>query len=156
MNPKLARLEELQTLDGPDSAAVAVLAPVGRDGPASAALLREAGLAVVLCAGLPDLMAALRNGVAAVFVAEEALFGRPIDDLLDWVREQPPWSELPFVMLTSQQLRRDVALWRAGAGRPVPQCLAAGAAGPRHHPGQRTAHRGAGAAAAIRSPLLPR
>ncbi len=96
----------------PDGAAVAVLAPVGRDGPASAALLRDAGMAVVLCADVPALLAAIAAGAGAVFVAEEALFGKPIDGLLDWVENQPPWSELPFVILTSHQERRDVVAWR--------------------------------------------
>jgi signal transduction histidine kinase len=66
-------------------------------------LLRRAALSVCVCANLPELVSGLRAGAEAVFVAEEALHNQSIEDLTAWVEQQPPWSDMPFVMLTSHR-----------------------------------------------------
>ena len=91
---------------------VLVFAPIGRDGPASAELLRRAGLRSLACGSLGDLIAQIKIGASAVFIAEEGLFGKDLADLFSWVAEQPAWSDLPFVILTSQQEQPGVARWR--------------------------------------------
>src|SRR4051812_23045786 len=91
---------------------VLVLAPVGRDGPASADLLAKAGLVPHVCASLADLLDALPRGAAAVFVAEEALFGRELGPLERWLAAEPAWSDLPFVILTSHRQDPRVEAWR--------------------------------------------
>ena len=88
------------------TARVLVLAPIGRDGPAVAALLRRAGLEAKLCGSLADLVAGLEEEAEVAFVAEEALLGGPADALEAWVARQPPWSDMPFVVLTSQDSTR--------------------------------------------------
>ena len=55
---------------------VLVFAPIGRDGPACAEILRRAGRSVGLCKDLAELVAEIEAGVGAVFVAEEGLFGK--------------------------------------------------------------------------------
>lgn len=89
-----------------------VFAPIGRDGPATADILRRIGLAAELCTSLTDLIEKIEGGAAAVFVAEEGLFGKDISALTGWIDQQPPWSDLPFVVLTSQQTHPAVAAWR--------------------------------------------
>jgi len=91
---------------------VLVFAPIGRDGPASAELLRRSGLTAEICAGAPELAACVKAGAGAVFVAEEALFGKDIGALADWIERQPAWSDLPFVVLTSHHDQPRVAAWR--------------------------------------------
>jgi signal transduction histidine kinase/CheY-like chemotaxis protein len=91
---------------------ILVLAPVGRDGPASAELLAKAGLRALVCAAFGALMEALPLGAAALFVAEEALFGRDLQPLQDWLAAQPPWSDLPIIILTSHRQDPRVAAWR--------------------------------------------
>jgi hypothetical protein len=91
---------------------VLVLAPVGRDGPAIADLLRRAGLPGEVCNSLADLTEAVDRGAAAVFLAEEALFGKDLAGLSGWVGRQPPWSDLPFIVLTSHQDQRAIIVWR--------------------------------------------
>ena len=91
---------------------VLVLAPIGRDGAASAELLRRADLAARACTGLPDLVAGLAAGADAVFVAEEALLAKPMEELVAWVEQQPPWSDMPFVVLTSHRKHPAVAAGR--------------------------------------------
>jgi signal transduction histidine kinase/ActR/RegA family two-component response regulator len=61
---------------------------------------------------LPALMDALSVGAGAALVAEEALFGNQNTELIRWVDEQPPWSDMPFIVLTSRQVRPEVMLWR--------------------------------------------
>ena len=91
---------------------ILVHAPIGRDGSTSAELFRRNGLTAEVCATLPELVEALREGAAAVFVAEEGLFGRDVSALTDMIARQPSWSDLPFVILTSRHDRPAVAAWR--------------------------------------------
>jgi signal transduction histidine kinase/CheY-like chemotaxis protein len=91
---------------------VLVLAPVGRDGPATAELLRRLGLGAEICVSFEDLLARIEEGAAAVLVTEEGLFGQDLSRLARWVEGQPAWSDLPFVVLTSPQPQPTVGLWR--------------------------------------------
>lgn len=91
---------------------VLVCAPTGRDGQASADILERAGLATVICTDLDRLVAELEMGAGAAFVAEEALIGHDLAGLLGWIDTQPPWSDLPFVLLTSHREQAAVAAWR--------------------------------------------
>lgn len=91
---------------------VLVHAPIGRDGPATAELLRRVGLSATVCSSLTNLTAGMEAGAAAVFIAEEGLFGKDLTALTAWVANQPPWSDLPFIVLTSRQEQPAVAAWR--------------------------------------------
>ncbi len=91
---------------------VLVLAPIGRDGPASAELLQRAGTPTFVCADFAELCRELVIGATAVFVAEEALFGKDLSQLTEWVASQPAWSDLPFVLLTSRHDQPRVMAWR--------------------------------------------
>jgi signal transduction histidine kinase/CheY-like chemotaxis protein len=66
----------------------------------------------IACEGLADLLARIKTGASAVFIAEEGLFGKDLADLFSWVSEQPAWSDLPFIILTSQQDQPGVTAWR--------------------------------------------
>jgi signal transduction histidine kinase/ActR/RegA family two-component response regulator len=91
---------------------VLVFAPIGRDGPASAELLRSAGLETTICPDLPALIVEIGTGAGAVFLAEEGLFGRDMTPLTQWIDDQPAWSDLPFIVLTSHQEQPAVIAWR--------------------------------------------
>jgi signal transduction histidine kinase/CheY-like chemotaxis protein len=100
-------------VQGSDAGAhrVLVCAPTGRDAAAARDLLQRAGIATCICKDYAALVAGL-DDAAAVFVAEEGLIGQPLDALSDWIRGQPPWSDLPFVMLTSRRDDPKVGAWR--------------------------------------------
>jgi len=83
-------------------AVVLILAPTGRDAEATEGLIRRVGLAAAVCADLDVLVARLGEDVAAVILAEEALYGQPLGPLEGWVGGQPRWSDLQFLVLTSR------------------------------------------------------
>jgi len=97
--------------DSEGAGPVLVFAPTGRDAEAARDLLHRVGIRAQVC---PDHAALVANldGAAAVFVAEEGLIGQRSAPLADWIGRQPPWSDLPFVMLTSRRDHPKVEAWR--------------------------------------------
>ncbi len=75
--------------------------PIGRDAAASAHLVRMAGLKPYICADIDEFIGGLERGAEVVLLTEEALYGRAVDRVADWVAEQPPWSDQPFIILTN-------------------------------------------------------
>ena len=87
--------------DGPRvSLRVLILAPHGRDAALAQTLLRDAGLEAAACADLLDLVKELSVGAGAVLAAEEAFKGPGLNALHEWIGGQPPWSDIPIVVLT--------------------------------------------------------
>lgn len=95
-----------------DNMRVLVLAPTGRDGLASVGVFRKAGLQAEVCTSPFELVLGLKAGAGAVFLAEETLPGQLLDDLATWVGRQPPWSDLPFVVLTNRREQPAITAWR--------------------------------------------
>jgi two-component sensor histidine kinase len=80
---------------------VLILAPLGRDAEVAAAILNEVGLGCTICADLAGVIARLPRAGCAL-VTEEALLAADRTALSAWVQQQPPWSDFPFVLLTSR------------------------------------------------------
>jgi hypothetical protein len=95
------------------SANVLILAPVGRDAGVCATLVEQAGLAARVCSDVSDLIAQLDVHADVVLVTEEALYGKALDPLEAWVTAQPPWSDLPFVVLTNHNESTRFAQFRS-------------------------------------------
>jgi signal transduction histidine kinase/CheY-like chemotaxis protein len=100
-----------ERIDGCDLC-VLVFAPIGRDAPVTVELLRSKGLTARACPSLADLRARFDEGVGAVCVAEEGLFGKDTAPLSAWIEQQPAWSDLPFIVLTSRHDAPVVRRWR--------------------------------------------
>ena len=79
---------------------VLVLAPTGRDGANSRAVLGKAGLASAVCGDVEELCREIEAGAGAVLLTEEALTLDRASCLVEALREQPLWSDLPVVALT--------------------------------------------------------
>jgi signal transduction histidine kinase/CheY-like chemotaxis protein len=77
-----------------------VMAPTAKDGGITAELLKGAGIDTETFPSLPPLVEALKHGAAAVLLAEEHLAGPSKAPLSDWLSKQPPWSDLPILILT--------------------------------------------------------
>jgi signal transduction histidine kinase len=82
-----------------ESERVLILAPLGRDAVIAAAILGEAQLPVMICEDLRRLLAELTVGVGVALIVEEALQGADYPDLVRWIERQPPWSDLPIVLI---------------------------------------------------------
>ena len=81
------------------SGRVLVLAPRGRDAPVAAAILKEAGHPLLVCPDLQALLAELDDGAGVALIAEEALQSAGYPELVRWIEHQPPWSDLPVVLI---------------------------------------------------------
>lgn len=82
-----------------DDVSVLILAPHGRDGAVAAAILSEIGINATTCPSLDVLVAGLDASACAV-ITEEALLSVNRLELAAWIERQPPWSDLPFILLT--------------------------------------------------------
>lgn len=80
---------------------VLLRAPVGRDAQLTADVLASAGFAPVICASLDELAADLRGGCGAVLLTEEAVIRNEVMRLREALDEQPKWSDLPIILITS-------------------------------------------------------
>src|SRR5579863_5969866 len=87
---------------------VVILAPVGRDAQLLAATLGVLKMESETAADAEILLVKLEEGAGAVIIAEEALKADNVNALAEWLTSQPPWSDMPFIVLTS-------------SGRPTPQ-----------------------------------
>ena len=80
---------------------VLIMAPVGKDATAMAALLYADGFEVRICAGADECSRHIAAGTGALLLTEEALESPLLSNLLEVLKAQPPWSELPLIILTS-------------------------------------------------------
>lgn len=95
------------TVDGPDRELwhrVLILAPIGRDADLIASVFGDAGIAAHRCNDAGELCALLKEGAGAVIIAEEALDPNAMALLNDTLQQQPPWSDMPVLILTGQPL----------------------------------------------------
>src|ERR671926_272087 len=83
------------------TAPVLILAPSGRDATVAATILGEVGLVSTVCPDLDALVSGL-DQAGGVIATEEALLHSDRRALADWIHRQPPWSDFPFVLLTSR------------------------------------------------------
>jgi PAS domain S-box-containing protein len=79
---------------------VLIVAPVGQDAPATAALLRERGWFAEILDQWSDATDHVIRNAGALLLTEEALEMPESHELLERLRTQPAWSELPVIILT--------------------------------------------------------
>jgi C4-dicarboxylate-specific signal transduction histidine kinase/DNA-binding response OmpR family regulator len=80
---------------------LAILAPSGRDSSVICKILKSADVATSVEPGIDSLIDALDEPRAGgVILAEEAVNEESMALLERWIASQPPWSDLPIVLLT--------------------------------------------------------
>ncbi|AIG01120.1 putative two-component sensor histidine kinase [Pseudomonas fluorescens] len=77
-----------------------ILAPLGRDSSLALMMLNEAGFCGIAATSLPMLCDELEQGAGLLIIAAEALLGVGLEPLLDYLHQQPAWSDLPIVLMT--------------------------------------------------------
>ncbi|MDQ6860155.1 MAG: ATP-binding protein [Verrucomicrobiota bacterium] len=81
--------------------AVLIVAPLGKDALLAAQILQGADIAAKACADLNDAAENLGETSTALLIAEEALVPAKLVALLATLEHQPPWSDIPVLVLTS-------------------------------------------------------
>ena len=77
-----------------------ILAPIGRDATLLERSLFALQLDTAIAADVPAFTELLTEGAGCAIIAEEALTPGSLETLKAWLAEQPPWSDMPFVVLT--------------------------------------------------------
>ncbi len=80
---------------------VVILAPVGRDAQLLADTLSALGIETALARDAETLLRMLGEGAGSAIIAEEALSPDSVRALAVWLHSAPPWSDMPFIVLTS-------------------------------------------------------
>ena len=80
---------------------VIIVAPVGQDAVAIADLLHTRGFETQICQGMDKCSRQIMDSAGALLLTEEALESARGSLLLDVLKAQPSWSELPLIILTS-------------------------------------------------------
>ncbi|MEO7964292.1 MAG: ATP-binding protein, partial [Gemmatimonadaceae bacterium] len=78
-----------------------MLTPTGSDGKLAERVLNRWGLQSTICADVDALCSAISSGLGVVIIAEEALQGAATQRILTTLDEQPSWSDVPLILLTS-------------------------------------------------------
>lgn len=86
------------------SLVIRVIAPFGRDAELIVDVLRHAGLTSEVCEDLQSLWKIGADRIGALLIAEEALDTAAIEQLGQFIEHQPPWSDLPVLIVTGSGL----------------------------------------------------
>src|SRR5688572_4486649 len=84
------------------SGRVLVLMPTARDAERTSQLLQEAGMPASVCADLGEVCRELRVGAGALLMTDEAILGDSAGQLAEVMRDQPPWSAVPVVVVAGE------------------------------------------------------
>ena len=80
---------------------ILILAPTGRDAEMTARYLLEAGLRAETCGHIEELCEETREGAGMIFLTGEALTSEAMRCLVESLAQQPAWSDILLVVLTS-------------------------------------------------------
>jgi hypothetical protein len=79
---------------------IVICAPTGQDGALTSRVFASVGIGSMVCRSVDELMAQLAHGAGALLLAEEVISGAGMRTLADYVVSQPPWSDIPILLLT--------------------------------------------------------
>jgi two-component system, sensor histidine kinase len=82
-----------------DHERVLVLAPTAGDASITQSILDEVHIANVLSRDVAELCATMREGVGAILVTDDVLLRDDVGDLVQELRSQPTWSDVPVLLL---------------------------------------------------------
>jgi PAS domain S-box-containing protein len=79
-----------------------IFAPLGRDSEVAAQILREAGFEATTVSDLSGLFQQIVAGGGLAVIAGEAIQNADLRPLVEFLAQQPPWSDFPIVLLTNR------------------------------------------------------
>jgi PAS domain S-box-containing protein len=80
---------------------ILIFAPTGRDAALTARFLVDGNLHPLACESIEHLCLEMNEGAGLVFLTGEALTPEAMQCLIGALAQQPPWSDIPIVVLTS-------------------------------------------------------
>lgn len=80
---------------------VLILAPIGGDAANASSLLARANFKSEICKDLSELCRKALEGAGALLISEEALFGVNLHLLVDLLKQQLSWSDIPIIAITT-------------------------------------------------------
>ena len=80
---------------------ILILAPTGRDAAMTARFLTGAGLSSKVCGDIQELCREILTGSGLIFLTGEVLTNEALTCLIEALAQQPAWSDLPVIVLTS-------------------------------------------------------
>ncbi len=90
-----------------DSAgAVLIVAPLGKDAMLAASALAREDIATEICPSITDAANKLNDSTLALLLEQEALRPAELPVLLDALKRQPPWSDVPVIILAGMGAER--------------------------------------------------
>src|SRR5580704_3241299 len=89
---------------------VLIMAPVGQDAAIMADLLQARGCFTQVCNSPRECAQLITEGAGVLLLTEEALALPEVSILLETLQRQPPWSELPLILLAPGGESRAVRL----------------------------------------------
>ncbi len=81
---------------------ILVYAPTSKDAQLTCNVLVETGISCVACDTVRALVHEMEQGVGAVLLAEEVFIRGDVGQIVELIRKQPPWSDLPIILITRQ------------------------------------------------------
>ena len=81
---------------------ILVLVTTAKDASLTVEILRQAGIACRVCGDVDTIVRELQAGAGGTLVAEECISDERAGNLIALIRRQPPWSDLPILLLTRQ------------------------------------------------------
>jgi signal transduction histidine kinase/CheY-like chemotaxis protein len=82
---------------------ILVFAPVGKDAPLTLDVLQRSHLEGCVCDSAQALCLEFLRGAAVILLTEEALEDAGIDELMDSLRSQPAWSDIPVLLFADTE-----------------------------------------------------
>jgi signal transduction histidine kinase/CheY-like chemotaxis protein len=89
--------------DAPLDQRVLIFAPVGKDAPLTLEVLQRTDLAGSVCQTASELCVEFLRGAAVILLTEEALEDPGIGELMECLRSQPAWSDIPILLFADAE-----------------------------------------------------
>jgi signal transduction histidine kinase len=84
----------------PTKVRILISAPFGKDAELLAGALQAQGVSATAFANLENLADALHDEIETLIISEESLAPQGVAHLFTYLTGQPPWSDLPLILLT--------------------------------------------------------
>jgi signal transduction histidine kinase/CheY-like chemotaxis protein len=82
---------------------ILIFAPVGKDAPLALDVLQRTNLNGCVCSTAHGLCLEFQRGAAVIMLTEEALEDQGINELMDCLRTQPAWSDIPVLLFADAE-----------------------------------------------------